>query len=280
VYVPPTATSPSAGGGPTAAPATPLPTIDTSTGPFALLPTAEPGTIIQSFTISKSVADPGETISLTWQTKGSEVTVYHILATGQYGQFYPVEQSGSMQYTIDPAYRNHDYFQLVATAGGYIEYASITIQLICPDTWFFDNPPAMCPQNSAVISSGVGQRFERGTMLWIASTKMIMVLRGGTTSGGGWAQYHDTWDSSMPELDPGLVPPAGMFQPVRGFGKIWRETGERGNIGWATTAEFSVGEIAFQCDSAPKDSTCYLQGPDGLLKLGIWGSSWALYSGP
>ena len=34
------------------------------------------------------------------------------------------------------------------------------------------------------------------------------------------------------------MPPAGLLQPIRGFGKIWRETsGVRDKLGWATVPE-------------------------------------------
>jgi len=256
---------------------TPLPPAPRPTEPPA--PTApvtvQPGSIIQSFTASASTVDPGATITLAWQTNGEEVTLYRIQRTGQYGQMYQVPPSGSQEYAIASSERGSVQFQLAASAGGSVEYANLTITLTCPDTWFFENPPDVCPQSSAVISSGVAQRFERGTMLWLASRAQIIVLRGG----GGWAQYSDTWQPGLPEADPDITPPAGLFQPVRGFGLVWREYGEQAALGWALAPEFAVGRLAFQCDSAPKYSTCYLDGPDGLLRLEPWGSRWAPYSG-
>ena len=38
---------------------------------------------------------------------------------------------------------------------------------------------------------------------------------------------------------PSLTPPAGLLQPDRGFGKLWREVPEvRDMLGWAVTPEF------------------------------------------
>jgi hypothetical protein len=75
----------------------------------------------------------------------------------------------------------------------------------------------------------------------------------------------------MPEDDPSLVPPEGLYQPVRGFGVAWRDEQAtpgfrvRDRLGWAIDQEFGVSGAAFQCDSAPKYVTCYLSGPGGAV---------------
>jgi hypothetical protein len=55
---------------------------------------------------------------------------------------------------------------------------------------------------------------------------------------GTFARYNDTWTEDQPVDDPNITAPNGLFQPVRGFGKVWRETpGVRDRLGWATNAE-------------------------------------------
>ena len=52
-----------------------------------------------------------------------------------------------------------------------------------------------------------------------------------------YRQFADTWDASQP-ASGGLVPPAELLEPMRGFGKVWRETPDvRAQLGWATTPE-------------------------------------------
>ena len=64
-----------------------------------------------------------------------------------------------------------------------------------------------------------------------------------------WQRYADPWVAGQPETDPALTPPAGLFQPQRSFGKLWRETaGLRDTLGWATTAEQSF-DGAYQAES-------------------------------
>lgn len=40
------------------------------------------------------------------------------------------------------------------------------------------------------------------------------------------------------ESDPSIVPPAGLYQPIRGFGKLWRTNPHvRDGLGWAIAPE-------------------------------------------
>lgn len=78
------------------------------------------------------------------------------------------------------------------------------------------------------------ESFQGGCMFWRDDTDQIYVLY----SNGTWTGYIDTWTSAEPEYDPSIVPPAGYYQPVRGFGKVWRENNTvRNGLGWATTQE-------------------------------------------
>jgi hypothetical protein len=46
----------------------------------------------------------------------------------------------------------------------------------------------------------------------------------------------DTYEGS--EIDFGEVPPAGLYQPINGFGKAWVEIDSaRERLGWATAPE-------------------------------------------
>lgn len=83
------------------------------------------------------------------------------------------------------------------------------------------------------------ERFQYGAMFWREDLQMIYVLY----NAGTWQAYGDTYTDDQPETDPSLVPPPGLIQPKRGFGKVWREQlgGPNAAIGWATEME---GEIA------------------------------------
>ena len=56
---------------------------------------------------------------------------------------------------------------------------------------------------------------------------------------GTWSIYDDTFVEGDAESDPSMAPPADdLFQPSRGFGKLWRENAEvRTALGWAVTPD-------------------------------------------
>jgi hypothetical protein len=78
------------------------------------------------------------------------------------------------------------------------------------------------------------QTFTGGYLLWRQDLGVIYALY----SNGTWQTFEDTWASTEPEWDPGIVPPAGFYQPRRSFGKVWRDhNAVRDNLGWAGTEE-------------------------------------------
>jgi hypothetical protein len=88
------------------------------------------------------------------------------------------------------------------------------------------------------------QPFERGRLVWIgggsglADWERVVVVLNGTAS-GAWQRHPDAWQEGQPESDPAIQPPVGLYQPVRGFGKVWREQmgGPGAPIGWASAPE-------------------------------------------
>lgn len=97
----------------------------------------------------------------------------------------------------------------------------------------------------------VEQMFERGRMIWIEPIRQIWVLTGEEVDpwGGTWECFNDTFVEGQMERDAAFDPPANITtssslpgavpsQPIRGFGKIWRENPDvREALGWALTSE-------------------------------------------
>ncbi len=94
-----------------------------------------------------------------------------------------------------------------------------------------------CPQGSAQAIDTVQQVYQNGLMLWRKDTLQIYAL----LTNGAWSVYADTW--VPPQREGGyFTPPAGLIEPQRGFGKVWRERlgGPTSQIGWATSPEVAV----------------------------------------
>jgi hypothetical protein len=104
--------------------------------------------------------------------------------------------------------------------------------------------PEIFPTNTVAQVQIAEQVFEHGRMFWIRHTRQIWVMVNvpqDDSTGGDWFCYNDTFEEGEAEIDPSLVPPEGMYQPRRGFGKLWRTHQELKNtLGWALTPEFEL----------------------------------------
>lgn len=95
--------------------------------------------------------------------------------------------------------------------------------------------------------SSAFQPFEHGFMIWISDMNRIWVAVCCTSTepqGGRWLSFEDAFVEGMPESDPSITPPEGLYQPVRGFGVVWRSLSNsfsgqalRDELGWATAPE-------------------------------------------
>lgn len=96
-------------------------------------------------------------------------------------------------------------------------------------------PGLHCPAGEGETLYTASQPFEHGRMIWLSNEARIYVLY----NDGRWQAFEDTFAEGEPELDSTLLPPDGLLQPVRGFGKIWREAlgGADAQIGWGLAPE-------------------------------------------
>ena len=91
-----------------------------------------------------------------------------------------------------------------------------------------------CPTENEVGTWAAQHPFQSGLMLWQEYDRSVSVLY----NNGTWQGYNDTWMTGDPEYDPGIVAPGGYYQPIRGFGRVWRDNHiVRTGLGWGTTEE-------------------------------------------
>jgi len=113
------------------------------------------------------------------------------------------------------------------------------------------------------------QYFQRGFIFWNSTSKTIWVLLKAdeNATSGEWRSYKDTFVDGDQEIDQSLTPPdpLHLYQPRRGFGKLWRKPSDLfDKLGWGTTPEFE--------ESTPLG---YLAGANGtpgrylILSLGL-----------
>lgn len=183
-------------------------------------------------------------LTCTWETTGAE-KVHVIVGTSQrFSPWKEASPNGTTTFDLAGTNYRHPFVALIAYDGtGADVRETVTLDWPCRYRYFFEDAlpdpeiPDACPADAPLETTAAQQAFERGTMFWLQGIEgqdVIYVLY----DDGSWDRYEDTWEESMPEQDPSITPPAGLQQPIRGFGKVWREnTSVRDKVGWALSGE-------------------------------------------
>ncbi len=141
--------------------------------------------------------------------------------------------------------------------------------LISDIFWAQLDVSSLCSNYKVSMYSNIAvQRFERGVMIWTQHSDKIYILLNDARMGEAWEVNANAWFAGMPENDATIVPPTGKFQPVRGFGKIWRERfGQYGALrdalGWAIEPEQALPNANFGCDEQAVITSCQFPAPGG-----------------
>jgi hypothetical protein len=201
---------------------------------------------ILSFTVDVEDLPPaGKRLTFHWQTTGGSQA---LIWSGTQHRFpiawqVPSLPDGSLTAELQVTYyRDPDMTLMLYDAAGNSVSQSLVVPWPCRYPYFFPTDIVTCPAYEASATWAAEQRFEHGRMIWLQE-----VHGGGTTytgviivlyDDGRYEKYQDTWAEGEPESDPAIVPPAGLYQPIRGFGKLWRNTPTvRDRLGWATGLE-------------------------------------------
>ena len=133
-----------------------------------------------------------------------------------------------------------------------------------------------CPTGpEAAVTPAAVQSFQGGWMFWDGDHLRVYVF---DSTAMTWTSYADTWREGDPESGS-ATPPAGLYEPIRGFGKVWREHADlQIRRGWATAPDtgvpaamqtFEGGGVMLRTDAA-------------LVRVlyGAGGGAWEQYSVP
>jgi hypothetical protein len=130
-----------------------------------------------------------------------------------------------------------------------------------------------CALNNAISFSSALQNFQQGQMLWVQGPPMVIYL---LYPNGSYRRMDDTWVSGVDPESGGETPPAGLLEPVRGFGKVWRTYQDvRASFGWATASEVGGQSSAQQFTrgvmiSLPQQGQILVLIDDGSGLVGTW----------
>ncbi|MBN1681231.1 MAG: hypothetical protein JW966_13170 [Anaerolineae bacterium] len=126
------------------------------------------------------------------------------------------------------------------------------------------------------------QVFENGRMFWIRHTLQIWVMQNteGDPNSGDWFCYNDPFQEGEVEMDPAIIPPEGLYQPRRGFGKLWRNTpGLRDSLGFATTPEFELTSSYTYLPGGYVQDNQYFAGPGEHRLTTLYDDSISFFEG-
>ncbi len=269
---------------PTSTPLVPLPTGTPSPARALPKPTI-PSPVILSFTVRPAEIKPGESVTLTWATTGTVRTSLRRTAALGISFEQDVPTSGSLVMTSEAEGRHWNEYGLTAYNGaGITTTRSLTVRIHCATKFFFATTSLFCPNGPAQSSWAAEQIFEGGRMLWLEDGSLVDAKYKGQSlifvlyaPGQSWEIYPDTWTSIEPDRDPSIAPPAGFYQPIRGFGKVWRDTPQvRQRLGWALADERGFLTLYQRVSDFDWDNQChYLSTADARVvslcsRGGIW----------
>jgi hypothetical protein len=239
----------------------------------------EVGITIDYFTTISETIIPGDNVTLAWRVLGAtDITIYRVGDSGQNERQWAVQREGQITVGTNPARTDSAEFVIVAQSGNQLLEERLLIEINCSQTWFFDPPPNACANQAAEPSLQVEQTFEGGRMIWVANNQQIYVFFADEQQ-PRWLQVADTFEDGQPESDDSLNPPEGRFQPVRGFGLVWRSNPNiRDRLGWATEPESAYeGMIQANADS----TTVYMRTRDGgIIGYQSGGRGWEFIPSP
>ena len=282
---------------PTATSTIPLPTItpmatDTATpvpSPTTPAPTPtatpEPPPVILSFTADPMEIDIGDSITLAWHSTGVRAILKKTTALAPGSFEWDVPPNGSMVVTASygEGAHWHDFELTVFNTAGEAATSSLSVRFHCDYSFFFATSSRLCPSGPAQSSWAAEQVFEHGRMIWMEHGEyvysdvwgsgdydgegVIFVLYDSSAEGPAVQAFVDTWTSAEPESDPSIVPPAGMYQPIRGFGKVWRKNPEvRERLGWAVAPEEGFETLYQEVTGFEWNNSCrYIRIRDGRV---------------
>ena len=269
---------------PTPVPPTVPPAVEPT--PVPTLPPPPPATAVPqdetlailSFTVETVDIGVGKRLTFNWQTTGAIRATIFSGTSRRFPQGWEVEPNGTLTIELaETGYRNPQMFLVAYDAQGEQVSEFVTVGWPCTYDYFFPTDLEACPLYEASVTQAAEQSFENGRMIWLeeiqgdsfVQQRLILVFYGG----GSYAQYEDTWTEDQPESDPALVPPGGLLQPIRGFGKLWRENPDvRDQLGWAIAPEQGFESTWQQQFRESIPSVAFVRTLDGqIIQIDGWG---------
>jgi hypothetical protein len=222
----------------------------------------------------------GKRLTFTWDSHGATRGMIVSGTAMRFSSWWPVESFGDLTVDLSGTIYPDPNMTLIVfnDITGKEDRASAGISWPCEHEYFFSPSPRQCPRQAVLEETGAFQPFERGFMIWLPRPDLENPSIYAFNGAGEVFIYPDTWTDVEQESEPTLNPPSGLVQPVRGFGKVWRElVWLQDELGWATAGE-SAFQLKFQVETRESiPGVSYLTLPDGRL-VQIMNFQWSYYN--
>lgn len=238
-------------------------------GATLVLPPPSADIFIDSFTVSgEDLPTGGKRVTYRWSARGANRGIISSGTAQRFAPWWPVESAGQLIVDLsgtiypDPVMT----LRVVNDVTGQEATARAVLSWACEHDYFFQPSPAICPRDAALVVQGAYQPFERGFMIWLHRPDLAQPSIYVFTDDGRVSLYPDTWSDGDPANTLDETPPEGLFEPVGGFAKVWREhSAVRDDLGWGTANEwlYTVTHQAEARESIP--GVTYITRPDGSM---------------
>ncbi len=234
---------------------------------------------IEFFTSDLLAVEPGGEVNLYWSARNADAAViYRLNARNERTQVWNVAPDGSLPVQTRASDRGE--LRFVISVGETEDYTELTlaIPLECPIIWFFDPAPDACPNEAPEESLMIEQPFERGRMLFVESRNIVYALFN-DGSRPAWLAVENRYDPAIhAESEPDFVPPAGLVQPIRELGLLWRANDlVRNRLGLGLQEPSTYQGFAQTAANASATDDLYLSSGDGQVLLIVpGGDQWQI----
>lgn len=229
---------------------------------LSLAPVA--GARIVSFTAEPNPAEPGGSITVSWQVEGTQYALLTVLDSATNQPLAIVQElSTTGTTTVQVPATGTSEIRLILHAANlttnypvnmYARLAEATITV------------SLAKSQARITTQAAFQQYYQGFMIWRADTGAIYVF------GLGMGSYPQSSYAGLPDNDcAGSPPPAGFVCPINGFGRVWaNNTDTRQYMGWATAPEQSYQATIVMEGGNPVSITL----PDGRTVYIENGTTW------
>lgn len=193
------------------------------------------GLVINAFDVQPRTVAAGGQLTLTWDVSGvngvslwmwHEALPARRVSLSGTGALLPLAGSLTISAPTEVTSARFTIFGQEGTGAD-----GIPVTITCAYPWFAAGErQTFCPNAPARMAQAAYQPFERGLMVWFEGRIWWL------DNGGNGRIEPDRWAGGDVVYDE--TPPAGLYQPVRGFGTLWvADSSVRSALGWATAPE-------------------------------------------